>query len=164
MDSPKIRLADEADLAAINEIYNYYVLHSTCTYQEVPEPIDGRRRWFTEHDADHPVIVAEIDREIVGWGSVSLFRPRSAYRHTAEDTVYVRHDFQRRGVGSAILLDLIARARASGHHALIAGVDAEQAGSIALHAKFGFQSLGRLKQVGYKFDRWLDVIYMELRL
>jgi L-amino acid N-acyltransferase len=164
MNSANIRLAKDADLPAINDIYNHYVLRSTCTYQEAPEPIEGRRRWFIEHGPLHPVTVTEISGEVVGWGALSPFRSRSAFRHTVENALYVRHDLHRRGIGSALLADLITRARALGYHALIAGIDAEQTPSISLHAKFGFQNAARLKEVGFKFNRWLDVIYMELLL
>jgi L-amino acid N-acyltransferase YncA len=164
MNESRIRLAGESDLDAINEIYNYYVLHSTCTYQEQPESIEARRAWFARHSEKHPVIVAEIDGQVIGWGSLSPFRERAAYRFTVENAVYVRHDAHRKGVGSALLHDLIQRASSIGHKAIIGAIDAEQAGSLALHAKFGFQMVGRLKQVGFKFDRWLDVIYMELIL
>jgi L-amino acid N-acyltransferase len=159
-----IRLANSADLAAINEIYNYYVLNSTCTYQETLEPMEGRRGWFEKHGDRHPITVAEIDGRIVGWGSLSAYHARSAYRNTVENSVYVHHEFHRRGVGGAILGDLIARAKSIGHHAIIAGIDAEQGASVALHRKFGFEHVGHLKQVGFKFGRWLDVIYMELLL
>src|SRR5271154_2397929 len=102
-----VRLAEERDLAAINDIYNHYVLHSTCTYQEEPEPLDGRRQWFNHHGDKHPVIVAEADRQVVGWGSLSAFHPRSGYRHTVENSVYIHHLCHRRGVGSILLQDLI---------------------------------------------------------
>ncbi len=159
-----LRQACESDLAAINDIYNHYVWCSTCTWQEEPEPLEDRRQWLAQHDPKHPVTVAEADGMIVGWGSLSVYRSRSAYRNTVENSVYVRHDCQRRGVGSALLQDLIARARTLGHHAIIAVIDGEQAASVALHAKFGFRKAGHLTQVGFKFDRWLDVIYMELVL
>jgi L-amino acid N-acyltransferase len=159
-----IRSATESDLTAINDIYNHYVLRSTCTYQEEPEPIDGRRQWFLKHGAKHPVTVAHLDGQIVGWGALSSYHARSAYRNTVENSVYVHHEHHRRGIGSLLLRDLIARAHALGHHAIIAGIDGDQAGSVALHAKFGFQEVGRLKQVGFKFGRWLDVIYMGLIL
>ena len=164
MDPIVIRSATEADLTAINDIYNHYVFHSACTYQEEPETMEGRRAWFKHHGELHPVIVAEAEGEVAGWGSLSAFHPRSAYRRTVENSVYVHHAHHRRGVGSLLLEELISRARALGHHAIIAGIDSEQAGSVALHAKFNFQKVGYLKQVGFKFDRWLDVIYMELAL
>ena len=159
-----VRPAVEADLIAINDIYNHYVLHSTCTYQEEPEPLEDRRRWFSQHDAKHPVTVAHINGQIVGWGSLSPYHSRCAYRNTIENSVYVHHEHHRRGIGSMLLQDLVSRARTAGHHAMIAGIDAEQIASIALHAGFGFQKAGHLKQVGFKFGRWLDVVYMELLL
>jgi phosphinothricin acetyltransferase len=159
-----LRPAAESDLPAINYIYNHYVLHSTCTWQEEPEPLDGRREWFRHHSPKHPVIVAVASGQVVGWGSLSPFRERSAYRNTVENSVYVHHQHHRRGIGSALLQDLIARAGVLGCHAIIGVIDADQTASIALHLKYGFQKVGHLKQVGLKFNRWLDVIYMELIL
>jgi phosphinothricin acetyltransferase len=164
MSAVTICLANEADLVDINDIYNHYVHRSTCTYQEESEPIEGRRRWLAKHGEKHPVTVAMLDGRVVGWGSLSPYHARSAYRFTVENSVYVHPEFHRRGIGSVILKDLIDRARSAGHRAIIAGIDGEQAASVALHAKFGFQKVGHLKQVGFKFDRWLDVIYMQLVL
>src|SRR5439155_5794236 len=162
MDAIVIRLAGEGDLAAIEGIYNWYIPRSTCTYQEEVEPFENRVRWFAGHDVKHPVTLAlDGGGEIVGWGALSAFRERAAYRHTVENSVYVRHDRQGRGFGSALLADLIARAGALGHHTLIAGIDAEQIASVRLHEKFGFEVCAHMKQVGYKFDRWLDVIFMQ---
>jgi L-amino acid N-acyltransferase len=157
----KIRPATESDLAPINAIYNHYVAHSTCTYQEEPETIESRDQWFRQHGEQHPVIVAQSDSKVVGWGSLSPYHRRSAYRRTVENSVYVHHQQHRRGIGSMLLEDLIFRARQAGHHAIIAGIDAEQTTSVALHAKFKFEKVGHLRQVGFKFGRWLDVIYME---
>jgi L-amino acid N-acyltransferase YncA len=159
-----IRPATESDLAAINDIYNHYVLHSACTYQEKPERLRDRREWFRHHGEKHPVIVAQAGREIVGWGSLSPFHERSSYRYTVENSVYVHHQYLRRGIGSILLPHLIARARRAGHHAIIAAIDGEQKGSVALHARFDFKKTGHFKQVGFKFGRWLDVVYMELIL
>jgi phosphinothricin acetyltransferase len=159
-----IRPATADDLAAINDIYNHYVLHSTATYQEKPEPMDGRRGWFERHGPAHPVTVAEAGGAVVGWASLSPFHARSAYRRTVENSVYVHPDYHRRGIGRALLLDLIERARGLGHHTIIAGIDAEQPASVALHARLGFVQVAHLKQVGHKFGRWLDVVYMQLML
>jgi L-amino acid N-acyltransferase YncA len=159
-----LRLATEADLPAINHIYNHYVLHSTCTYQETPESIEDRLSWFRKHDEKHPVVVAVADEQVQGWGSLSVFRERSAYRNSVENSIYLHHDFRQQGIGSLILEDLIHRARLLGHHAIIAGMDGEQPGSFALHAKFGFEKVAHFKEVGFKFGRWLDVIYTELIL
>ena len=159
-----IRPATGSDLVAINDIYNHYVLHSTCTYQEDPEPLAGRRQWFKHHGDQHPVIVAEAGGRVVGWGSLSAYHPRSAYRRTVENSVYVHPRQHRRGIGLRLLRELIVRARKLGHHAIIAGIDAGQPASVALHAKFHFEPVGHMKQVGFKFGRWLDVVYMELIL
>jgi len=159
-----IRPAAEADLVAINNIYNHYVLHSTCTYQEEPEPIESRRSWFAHHGEAHPIIVAEVEKEVVGWGSLSAYHARSAYRRTVENSVYVHHEFHRRGIGSILLKELVNRARNLRHHVIIAAIDAEQPTSVALHNKFGFQKVGHMRHLGFKFNRWLDVIYMELLL
>jgi phosphinothricin acetyltransferase len=158
-----IRLATEADLGAIDDIYNWYVPRSTCTYQEEIEPFENRLRWFAEHGPKHPVTVAvcAASGEIVGWGSLSMFRERAAYRHTVENSLYIRHDRRGQGIGSALLGDLIARATALGHHTIIAGADSEQTVSLRLHEKFDFIECARMIQVGYKFGRWLDVIFMQ---
>jgi L-amino acid N-acyltransferase len=161
---PTVRLARSADLASINDIYNHYVSRSTCTYQEEAEAIASRQAWFERHGPKHPVTVAELDGVVVGWGSLSAYHARSAYRFTVENSVYVHHAHQRRGIGDAILADLVARARAVGHRTIVAGIDASQTGSVALHGKHGFIKAGELKEVGYKFDRWLDVMYMQLKL
>ena len=159
-----VRPAVESDLTAINDIYNYYVLHSTCTYQEHSESLRGRHKWFHDHDPRHPIIVAEHENNVVGWGSLSPYHRRSAYRNTVENSVYVHPEWHQRGIGSILLQDLIMHAQALGHHAIIAAIDADQASSVRLHAKFRFEEVGRLMHVGLKFGRWLDVIYMELLL
>jgi len=159
-----IRPATESDLVAINDIYNHYVQNSTSTYQEEPESLDNRRQWFRHHGDKYPVIVAETGGQVVGWASLSAYHARSAYRHTVENSVYVHHQHHRRGIGSLLLQELIVRARQLGHRAIIAGIDADQPASVALHAKFRFKPVGHLEQVGFKFDRWLDVLYMELIL
>jgi phosphinothricin acetyltransferase len=161
---PRIRLAAEADLPAINDIYNHYVRHSSCTYQTEPTTLAEREIWFEAHGAKHPATVAVIDGIIVGWASISRFRSRSAYDHTVENAVYVKHDLHRRGIGSALLSDSIERAKQVGHHTIIAVIDAEQSGSIALHLKHGFVQVGYLTEAGRKFQRWLDVVYLQRML
>jgi phosphinothricin acetyltransferase len=156
-----IRLATAADLGAINEIYNHFVLTSTCTYQTEPETMTARHAWFAHHAEPHPVTVAEEDGVVIGWGSLSRFHARAAYARTVENSVYVDHRHHRKGVGRRLLDDLIARAKALGHHTIIAGIDAEQSASVALHAAAGFAQVALLKEVGFKFDRWLHVIYMQ---
>ncbi len=165
MTGPEVRLATEDDLAAINDIYNYYVLRSTCTYQLEPERPEDRTAWFRRHVRENlPVIVAQFDRQIVGWGSLSRFHARAGYAPTVEASVYIHHDHHRRGLGRLLLTELIERARVAGFHSVIGGASADQPASIALQESLGFRRAGQLVEVGYKFDRWLDVIYLQLML
>jgi len=164
MNPSHIRLATDADLPIINEIYNHYVLHSTCTYQLEPERMEDRAKWFLAHGAKHPVTVIEVDGKVLGWGSLSKFHQRAAYDNTVENSLYVHHQHLRQKLGSALLEDQILRAREIGHRTIIAGIDADQVGSVGLHEGFGFERVAHLKQVGFKFGRWLDVIYMQLML
>jgi phosphinothricin acetyltransferase len=165
MNAPAIRLATESDLSAINDIYNYYVLRSTCTYQLEPETLAARTAWFHNHPPDkYPVTVAEVDGLVVGWGSLSKFRDRAGYNPSVEASVYIHHDFHRRGLGRLILTDLISRARTAGFHTLIGGASADQAASIALQERLGFFRVARFKEVGYKFGQRLDVVFMQLML
>jgi phosphinothricin acetyltransferase len=164
MGELSIRDAREDDLAAIDAIYNHYVTNATCTWQCEPGTAAQRRLWFAAHDAEHPVTVAVLDGEVVGWGSLSIYNVREGYRFTVENTVYVRHDRQRRGIGRALLADLIERAAALGHRTVVASISADQAASIALHRAAGFSDAGRLKLVGYKFGQWLDCVYLQKML
>jgi phosphinothricin acetyltransferase len=156
-----IRLASAADLEAINAIYNHYVATSTTTYDEEPMTADERRVWFEGRPPIHPVTAAERDGQLVGYGSLHPFRSKRGYRFTVENSVYVRHDCQRQGIGNAILADQIERARALGLRAIVAVIDAQQPASIALHSRHGFVEVGRFPQIGTKFGAWLDVVFME---
>jgi phosphinothricin acetyltransferase len=164
MHNITIRLARFDDLVAINDIYNYYVFHSTCTAQTEAELIGASREWFERHDAAHPVTVALINEVVVGWGSLSPFHSRAAYRRSVEDSIYIHHDHHRRGVGRAILNNLLERAAGLAHHTMIAGISADQEPSIALHEGAGFVRVALIKESMYKFDRWLDLIYMQKML
>ena len=159
-----IRPATEFDLPAINAIYNHYVLTSTCTYQYEPETEEGRKQWFAEKGEMHPVIVAVEVGEIIGWGALSPFRNREGYRFTVEASVYVQHDRHRKGIGRAIMQDLIERARKLGYRVMIGGASAEQTASIALQESLGFEHVARFREIGYKFDQWLDVVFFQLIL
>ncbi len=159
-----LRSATRDDLAIINAIYTHSVLHSTATYQTEPSTDDERAAWFTAHGPQHPVIVAELDGRVVGWGSLSPFHARAAFNRTVEESVYIHHDFHRRGIGKAILVELLKRAKELGHHRVIAAISGDQEPSMALHRALGFVESGRLSEVGFKFDRWLDLVYLEHRL
>ena len=164
MPDVQLRPATTADLADINAIYNHYVLISTCTYQTEPETTAARAAWFAAHGPEHPIMVAEQNGAIVGWGSLSRFHARAAYSRTVENSIYVHPKHQRQGIGAALLAEQIERAGALGHQTIIAGIDAKQSASVGLHARFGFKQVGYLVRVGFKFDRWLDVIYMQRML
>ena len=164
-----LRPAAAADLPAINAIYNHYVLNSTATYQTAPSTDAQRAVWFAAHAPRHPILVADRllpsgQREIIGWGSLSPFHPREAFARSVENSVYIHPQHLRKGHGRSLLAELIVQARALHHHVIVAIIDSEQSPSITLHARQGFVEVGRLRQVGFKFDRWLDAIYMQLTL
>ena len=159
---PLIRPAVPSDLPAINAIYNHYVLHSTCTYQLAPSTDAERQTWFEQHGPAHPVTVAAgPDGRVLGWASISPFLSRPAYRFTVEDSVYVHPDHLRRGIGRALLADLLRRCDDLGYANVIANISADQEPSVRLHRQMGFVEAGRLVKVGFKFDRWLDVVFMQ---
>lgn len=161
-----IRPATRADVPAIRDIYNEAVINTTASYDDEPSTLEARMAWFEAHaGAGYPVLVAEDERDgVVGWSSLSAFHPRAGYRFTVEDSVYVAPGWRGRGLGRQLLLPLIAQARLSGYRAIIAIIDADNAASIRLHAGLGFERAACLRQVGYKFGRWLDVVYMQLLL
>lgn len=160
-----IRLATEADAEAIRAIYNYYVARSTCTYQVEPEPAEERVAWLRNRDWQrHPVTVAEAAGVVIGWAALSRWNSRCAYVGSAEASVYIHHEHHRRGLGKALLLDLIARARTAGLHTIIGGASSDQSASLALQMAVGFVPVGTFREVGHKFGRWLDVTYTQLML
>jgi L-amino acid N-acyltransferase YncA len=164
MPQPTIRLATPGDVPAITDIFNHYVTRSTCTYQTDVESVAARIKWLAGHGPNHPVTVAIDDGQIVAWGSLTPFNYRSAYARTVENTVYVHHEHHRRGLGRAVTVDLLDRARAAGHHTVVALISAEQTASLALHRSLGFIDAGLIREAGFKFDRWLDVAYLQKML
>ncbi|MCB9856694.1 MAG: N-acetyltransferase [Phycisphaerales bacterium] len=164
-DSPiTIRFATPADLPAIAAIYAYYVDHSVATFATTAPSDDEWRRWLDVHTGIHPAIVATIDDRVVGWGSLSAWNLRCAYRTTVEDSVYVHSDMHRRGIGRAVLARLVELAGILGHRVVIGQIADHQAASERLHEAFGFRRVGCLEGVGYKFDRSIDVSIFQLTL
>ena len=159
----QVRPATHDDLDAILTIYNDAVLTTTATYDYEPRPIEHRVAWFEAHQRQClPVFVAiDVGSQIVGWSSLSHYHDRKGYQFTVENSVYVNAKHRGRGVGKLLMPPLIESARALGLHAIIAAIDAENEASIRLHARFEFTEVGHFKQVGFKFNRWLDVMYME---
>jgi L-amino acid N-acyltransferase len=160
------RPARKTDVPAILEIYNDAVLNLTASYDEESQTLATRAAWWEEHQEQRlPVFVAEDGAAgVVGWSSLSRFRPKIGYRFTVEDSVYIAPGWRGRGIGKLLLPPLIQSASALGMHAIVAGIDSEGTASIRLHEGFGFREVARFREVGFKFGRWLDVIFMELLL
>jgi phosphinothricin acetyltransferase len=160
-----VRPATAADLPAILAIYNDAVVNTTAIWNDAVVDIDNRLAWFEARARqNYPVLVADLVGAVVGYGSFGDFRPFDGYRHSVENSVYVAADARRRGVASALLAALIERGRALGKHVMIAGIAADNLASIRLHAKHGFSETARMPEVGTKFGRWLDLVFMQKRL
>ena len=162
--SPVLRAATAADLPAINAIYNHYVLHSTCTYQTEPSTAEERAQWFAAHGPAHPVLVMEEGGAVIGWGSLSRFHPREGYRHSVEDSIYLHHAHHGRGLGRLMLSELVRLAGELGYHTILGGISSDQPASLALHKSLGFTQVAQFREVGFKHDRWLDVVWMQKML
>ncbi|GGN94476.1 GNAT family N-acetyltransferase [Nocardia rhizosphaerihabitans] len=158
-----IRDADKADLPAVLAIHNTNIAESTAIWDTDEVDLDDRLSWFADRTAaGMPILIAEIDGEVAGYASYGQWRPKTGYRFSVENSVYVDERFQRRGVASALLTELIARAIDSGRvHAMIAAIESSNTGSIALHERFGFRTVGELPEVGHKFGRWMDLTLMQ---
>ena len=158
-----IRPATEADLPGLLEIYNDAVLHTTATYDYEPRTLEQRRQWFEDHRRDNYAVFVAADEagRIVGWSALNPYPARPGYRFTTENSVYIAADRRGQGIGKQLLEPLIEAARSRGLHVIIAAIDATNEASLRLHARFGFEQVGHFKQVGFKFGRWLDVVYME---
>lgn len=161
----RVRPARAHDAEAIRAIYNPEVLQSTVTFDLVPRTLEDQLMWLSEHAGAHPALVAvdgdPADEDVVGFGSLSPWQRRPAYRTSAEDSVYVRRDQRGRGVGRLLLGELVAMGTAHGFHAIFARIVGGHEASIALHQALGFETVGVEKEVGRKFGRWLDVVLME---
>lgn len=159
----QIRPATRADLSAILGIYNDAVLTTTASYDYEPRSLEHRQAWFDLHTEQKlPIFVAEDgDGMVVGWSSLSRYHDRKGYQFTVENSVYVATAHRGRGLGKLLLQPLVESAQTLGLRAIIAAIDAENQPSLRLHARFGFEKVGHFKQVGFKFGRWLDVVYLE---
>jgi L-amino acid N-acyltransferase len=156
-----VRRARLDDAEALRAIYNLEVTTSTVTFDLVPRSEAEQRAWLAERSGAHAVVVAEDGDEVLGFGSLSPYRDRPAYTTTVEDSVYVRRDVQGRGVGRALLGELVEVATASGFHTMIARVVGGHEASLALHLTHGFELVGTEREVGRKFNRWLDVVVLQ---
>lgn len=157
----ELRLATLDDAEAIRQIYNLEVTTSTATFDLVPRSLEEQRAWQADRSGARAVLVALDQGMVCGFGSLSPWRDRPAYATTVEDSVYVHRDHQGRGVGRALLTELVATATAHGFHACMARIVGGHHASIALHAGCGFEVVGTEREVGRKFGQWLDVVLME---
>ena len=161
-----VRPAAPQDLPAIQSIYAYHVLNGLASFEEEAPPLEEMQRRFEDISRQGlPYLVAESAGEVLGYGYCTLYRTRSAYRHTLEDSIYVKHGKQGKGIGKALLVELISRCAALNYRQIIAVIgDSANASSIAVHASLGFVRAGNLRSSGYKFGRWVDTVFMQLPL
>ncbi|MFZ0529187.1 MAG: N-acetyltransferase family protein [Propionicimonas sp.] len=160
-----IRPGGPADLPALLAIYNEAVENTTASWDLRPwTPVEHARWYAAKAEHGHPLLVAEIDGQVVGYAAYGPFRAKAGFASTMEHSVYVAPDHQGRGLGRALLVAIIDAARDDGLHALIGGLSADNEASLALHRSLGFVEVGRLPEVGRKFDRWLDLVLVQLIL
>ena len=159
-----IRRATEADAEAIRAIYNHEVEHETSTFDLVPRSLQDQVEWIRAREGAFCAYVAEVDGEVVGFGALSPYKERAAYRTSVEDSIYVRRDLNGRGVGRVLLGHLLDSAADGGFHAVIARITTLSFASIALHGRLGFQTVGIEREIGRKFNKWLDVQIMQCLL
>jgi L-amino acid N-acyltransferase len=157
--------ATRADLAEILGIYNEVIRNSTAVYQEVELTAERGEVWFAAKLASgFPFLVARDASGVTGFGSFGEFRAWPCYRHSVEHSVHVRSDRRGQGIGRALVLELMRQAAAMNKHVMIAGIDADNAASIKLHESLGFTNVGHFHEVGFKFGRWLDLVFLQCRL
>jgi len=161
----EIRPYKTEDTKAILDIINHNILHSTALYDYKIRSYEQQKTILEEKiSKKFPVIVASVNGQVVGFGMYSEFRFREAYKFTVEHSVYVNENFHGQGIGKLLLQELITLARKQKLHTMIAVIDSENQASVEFHEKFGFKTVGIIKESGYKFDRWLDSVFMQLIL
>jgi L-amino acid N-acyltransferase len=160
-----IKQATISDLPAILEIVNYEILNTTAIWDYEIRTIDQQTEIFNEKQKNQfPILVAILDNKVVGFGTYGTFRHKVGYRFTVEHSVYVHKDFHGKGIGSVILQELIVIAKKQNLRTIIGVIDSENKGSIAFHQKLGFEIVGHIKHTGFKFNRWLDSVFMQIIL
>jgi phosphinothricin acetyltransferase len=161
-----VRDARDADIDAVTKIYAAHVLHGLASFEEVPPSLDEMKsRRAAVLRLGLPYLVAELDGRVIGYSYATSYRTRPAYRYTVEDSVYVEDGLHGRGIGTALLAELIARCERGPWRQMLAVIgDSDNAGSIALHRRLGFMPAGNLVSVGFKFGRWVDSVFMQRAL
>lgn len=161
--SPRIRPLAEADLVAVTAIYNEAGVGTTASYDLEPVDVENRREWWqAKQRRSHPVLVAELDGIVVGYAAYGTFRHLAGYDHTVEHSVYVADGHRASGVGRMLMSAVIDHARGHAVHVMVGVLDADNVDSLAFHQRLGFTEVGRLREVGHKFGRWLDVVLVQL--
>jgi len=159
---PQLRDATPDDLSGIVAIYNDVAATSTAIFSHKPVTLEERWQWWQTHIAQgYPVLVARDALGVAGFATFGDFRTWPGYRFTVEHTVHVRADGRGRGIGTQLMRALFPRAAALGKHVMVAGVDASNGPSIRFHERLGFSRAGRLREVGFKFERWLDLVFLQ---
>jgi phosphinothricin acetyltransferase len=157
-----IRAVKLEDANEIAEIYNYYILNSCITFEELAVSTEEMRGRIQTSSLKFPWLVFEKDNEIIGYAYTSDWKARAAYKNTVETTVYLKNGATKKGIGSLLYKELLVQLTDLGFHAVIGGISLPNEASIALHEKFGFEKIAQFKEVGYKFKKWIDVGYWEL--
>jgi phosphinothricin acetyltransferase len=158
-----IREAIQNDLPELLSIYNDIILHTTAVYDYEPHTLEMRQQWFdTKKQQGFPVFVAEENGKILGFSSIGPFRAWAAYKYSVENSVYVAAEARGKGIGKLLIPPLIEAAKKLQLHTIIAGVDATNEASLRLHKSFGFEEVAHFKQVGWKFESWLDLKFLQL--
>lgn len=153
------------DTQSILDIVNHTILHSTALYDYNPRSYEQQKTILTEKiKKNFPILIAEIENKVVGFAFYSEFRYREAYQYTVEHSIYIEHQNQGKGIGKLLLQKLIESAKEQNLHTMIGVIDSENKESILFHEKFGFKTVGIIKESGYKFERWLDSVFMQLIL
>ena len=162
MSMVSLRTAESRDAEAIADIYNFEVENTSATFDLVPRTVTAQREWLAARTGAFTAIVADDSvAGVIGFAALSTYRDRAGYRTTVENSVYVHREHQRRGVGRLLLTSLLEVARNSGFHTVIARIDSQSTGSLALHKALGFIEVGTERQIGRKFGRWLDSVIMQ---
>ncbi|MFL0252101.1 GNAT family N-acetyltransferase [Clostridium neuense] len=160
-----IRKATENDLAAILEIYNDAILNTTAIYAYKPHDIEERRQWYHERmENNQPVLVFEENNKVVGFATFEQFRAYPAFKYSLEHSVYVHKAYRKKGIGKKLMEELIKEANELGYAIMVGAIDSENVGSIELHKKLGFEYAGTIEKSGFKFGKWLDLVFYELKL
>lgn len=159
-----IRIAKEADLERITEIYNWAVENTTASFDINPQTLEQRASWFSHYNVRHPLLVSEVDGNVAGYACLSEFRAKEGYKDTCELSLYIDPAYWRQGLGWTLMKEIIEAGREKGFHVIISCITSDNEVSIKMHEKYGFQLCGHLRESGYKFGKYLDCLFYQLFL